>query len=225
MTEDRVLKRSAAEWAAGRRGVALALLKDAVRVDPTRSDARLALAERYREMGNPDQAGRWGIVFEGWTTDRERDRLARLLASSWVRHQDVAEFLSLPPGELPAPVTDLLAGLVERYRERFDLEARERQGPGDEDPSRLHNLAFTLWALFLGGVLVSAFLVFGLAFFGVADTSSVRLLAFCLAAVGASAMLSTAVLYARSGEETVAAGWALAASVVLGFLLLPLVRG
>ena len=220
-----VISRSAIAWEAGRRADALRLLKDAVRAEPTRSDARLALAERYREMGNPDQAGRWGIVFEGWTTDRERDRLARLLASSWVRRQDVAAFLALPPGEVPAPVADLLDGPVETYRVRFDLEARERQGPGFEDPSTLHNVALTLWVLFLGGMVLSALLVFGLAFFGVADMNSVRLLAFCLAAVGAAAMLSTAALFARGGEGTAAAAWALPVFVLLGFLLISSARG
>ncbi|MFD3443347.1 tetratricopeptide repeat protein [Microbacteriaceae bacterium 4G12] len=215
MTDDPILSRSAAAWAAGRRGDALRLLKDAVRADRTRADARLALAERYREMGNPDQAGRWGIAFEGWTTDLERDRLARLLASSWVRDQDVTEFLALPPGELPAPVVGLLVGPVARYRERFDLEARER----------IESLLPTgssavewLWFLFIAALVAIPLLVTALAFFGAAGVGVIRWLVFALFTLLAAALVVTAVTSFRR-RESASIWWAVAGLVVIGLLV------
>ncbi len=214
MLEALILSRSAAAWAAGRRGDALRLLKDAVRADRTRAGARLALAERYREMGNPDQAGRWGIAIEGWATDLERDRLARLLASSWVRNQDVTEFLALPPGELPAPVVELLAGPVERYRERFDLEARERMEPSSTGSSVME----VLWALFIAALVALPLLATVLAFFGVADVGVIRWLVFALFALLAAALIVTAITSFRR-REPAALWWAVAGLVIIGLLV------
>ncbi|MEW5096002.1 tetratricopeptide repeat protein [Clavibacter michiganensis] len=49
-------------WDEGDRAEALALLKEHLREDPHDGDARLVLAELYRELIAPDQAGRWGIA-------------------------------------------------------------------------------------------------------------------------------------------------------------------
>lgn len=216
MLEALILSRSAAAWAAGRRGDALRLLKDAVRADRTRAGARLALAERYREMGNPDQAGRWGIAIEGWATDLERDRLARLLASSWVRNQDVPEFLALPPGELPAPVVELLAGPVERYRERFDLQARERP---ESLPSGSAVMEW-FWGIFVAALVIIPILTVGLAFFGVADVGTVRWLVFALVALLGLALIATALVLYRQGASAVGMRCAGAGIAVLGLVLL-----
>jgi hypothetical protein len=75
-------------------------------------------------MGHPDQAGRWGIIFDGWTTEIERDRLARLLASSGVGERDVMKFLSLADRDISHDVTNLMSGPVERYRLRFRTPVR-----------------------------------------------------------------------------------------------------
>lgn len=65
-----------------------------------RPAARLELAELYRAEGHPDQAGRWGISVDGWTTNRERDAYRALLRG---RGPDAASMLrrlsGIAPGE------------------------------------------------------------------------------------------------------------------------------
>lgn len=65
-----------------------------------RPSARLELAELYRALGHIDQAGRWGISVEGWTTNRERDAYTALIR----RRQPSAEAMlrrlsGIPPRE------------------------------------------------------------------------------------------------------------------------------
>lgn len=79
----------------------------------------------YRELGAPDQAGRWSLALDGEATPLERDRAARLVAASRVSASDLPEFLALPTGDLPATVVRLLPD-IERYRDRFRLSAEER---------------------------------------------------------------------------------------------------
>ena len=79
----------------------------------------------YRELGAPDQAGRWSLALDGEATPLERDRAARLVAASRVSASDLPEFLALPTGHLPAAVVRLLPD-IERYRDRFRLSAEER---------------------------------------------------------------------------------------------------
>jgi len=45
----------------------------------SRPEARLELAELYRDLGHVDQAGRWGISVDGWARARELDAYAALL--------------------------------------------------------------------------------------------------------------------------------------------------
>ncbi|OUE30987.1 hypothetical protein BFL35_07345 [Clavibacter michiganensis] len=111
-------------WDEGDRAEALALLKEHLREDPRDGDARLALAELYRELIAPDQAGRWGIAVPGWTTEVERDRLARMIAHSGIADHEIAGFLELPPdAELPAEATALMPA-IEMHRADFADPAR-----------------------------------------------------------------------------------------------------
>ncbi|MFZ7086582.1 hypothetical protein [Curtobacterium sp. RRHDQ10] len=127
MEEETPVAKADALWYRGDRAAALALLRDRARIRPDDHRLRLALAERYRSIGAPDQAGRWGITVEGWTTARERDRAARLVAASGVHEADLTSFLALPEGPLPVAVAvaELLPD-VDAYRERFRQTARER---------------------------------------------------------------------------------------------------
>jgi len=45
----------------------------------SRPEARLELAELYRDLGHVDQAGRWGVSVDGWVRMRELDAYAALL--------------------------------------------------------------------------------------------------------------------------------------------------
>ncbi|MDQ1135354.1 hypothetical protein QE410_000153 [Microbacterium sp. SORGH_AS 1204] len=79
-------------------------------------ELRLALAEHYRRLGDPAQAGRWGVVFPGWSRPHEIARLRLFL----LQHADggdfVRRYLALwKATPLPPEVLDLVApSFVER---------------------------------------------------------------------------------------------------------------
>jgi hypothetical protein len=125
VNETEAVARATGLWASGRRAEALELLKTRVRLAPHESGARKALVAFYRELGAPDQAGRWALALDDEPTPLERDRAARLLAASRAALSDLPEFLALPTGDLPAAVVRLLPD-IERYRVRFRLSAEER---------------------------------------------------------------------------------------------------
>lgn len=103
----------------------LEILKQAVRDAPQSQQARLGLAAAYRELGHPDQAGRWGALTEGWATQFELDRFARLLGASAVGASEIRSFLWLPSGAtLPESVTDLIAGPAADYQAEFGIRGR-----------------------------------------------------------------------------------------------------
>lgn len=103
----------------------LAILKAAVHDDPMSEQPRLALAAAYRELRLPDQAGRWGALTEGWATDIERDRFARLLGASAVGKSEIRAFLLLPSGaSVPASVTALIQGAAADYQVEFGISGR-----------------------------------------------------------------------------------------------------
>jgi hypothetical protein len=109
-------------WDEGDRAEALALLKGHLRQEPHDIGARLALAELYRELIAPDQAGRWGIAVPGWTTEVERDRLARMIAHSGIADHEIPDFLALPEDAIEDAERGEVAALlpdVERYRVHF----------------------------------------------------------------------------------------------------------
>ncbi|OUE24640.1 hypothetical protein BFL36_06095 [Clavibacter michiganensis] len=111
-------------WDEGDRAEALALLKEHLREDPRDIDARLTLAGLYRELIAPDQAGRWGIASPGWTTEVERDRLARMIAHSGIADHEIPGFLGLPAdADLPAEVAALTPA-IELHRADFADPAR-----------------------------------------------------------------------------------------------------
>jgi len=106
-------------WDEGDRAEALALLKGHLRDEPGDTRARLALAELYRELIAPDQAGRWGIASPGWTTEAERDRLARMIAHSGIADHEIPGFLALPAeADLHAEVAGLMPA-IEMHRADF----------------------------------------------------------------------------------------------------------
>ena len=147
-------------WAAGDHRAALALLRERLRADPTNAQARRALVERYRELGHPDQAGRWGLPLPEGVTAVERDRAARLLASSGVRPGDLARFLALPLHEpLPPSVVDLLPE-VEEHRARMSVRPRRRSAearrPASPFEERCTDVAEAL-VVVVAGCLVLAF--------------------------------------------------------------------
>lgn len=83
MDEAGAIARATATRADGERAKGIQSLRSRVEAHPAERAARRLLAEWYRDDGTHDQAGRWGIVFPGWTTTYERDRTARLFAASY----------------------------------------------------------------------------------------------------------------------------------------------
>ncbi|MCL9665051.1 hypothetical protein L2091_07390 [Curtobacterium albidum] len=137
MQDHEVIDRAAERWASGARADALMSLRTRVRAAPAALEVRLALVERYRELGAPDQAGRWGLAVPGLTTSEEQDRAARLFAASGVDESGLATFLVLPAGSaLPAEVVALLPE-IDRYRQVFQQKAYERWRGADRSTDRL----------------------------------------------------------------------------------------
>jgi hypothetical protein len=153
MEEDTLVAKADALWYRGDRAAALTLLLARARTRPDDHLVRLALAERYRSIGAPDQAVRWGITVEGWTTAKERDRAARLIAAAGVHESDLASFLALPEGPLPVAVEELLPD-VDDYCERFRQTARERFTV--PEPDRLEDASDAVGVI---GVLLFAVMV------------------------------------------------------------------
>jgi hypothetical protein len=171
------ISRSRWLYAAGKRRGALDLLKTDMRKYPESKELRLALAELYRDMGYPDQAGRWGIAVEGWTTPVEQDRLARLLASSGITDPDIEEFLGLSPAMVAArpDVIALITGPVARYRERFHARYRERadrdlRASTDKRGARFTTAASVGFGFAIGTMLLGILSVFVAAAFGFGDS-------------------------------------------------------
>ncbi|PTL72610.1 hypothetical protein C1I63_06965 [Rathayibacter caricis DSM 15933] len=184
MNEADAIARATRLWVSGRRVEALELLKTRVRRAPDESEARRVLVAFYRELGAPDQAGRWSLALDGEATPLERDRAARLVAASRVSASDLPEFLALPTGHLPAAVVRLLPD-IERYRDRFRLSAEERLHLALPAEDWRDAVALTGWfvssAIFVLAVLVSwAGALLGTAMTDAARWASVASLA-CLA--------------------------------------------
>ncbi|MDQ1082014.1 MULTISPECIES: hypothetical protein [Microbacterium] len=71
---------------------------------------RRALAEHYRLLGDPAQAGRWGIVFPGWAQPHEITRLRRCLLSHADGGTFVRRYLGIRWNDpVPPEVVDLVA--------------------------------------------------------------------------------------------------------------------
>lgn len=223
MNEEQLLRRAASAWSDGDRHHSLRLLKDAVRLDPSLGSVRRVLAERYREMGAPDQAGRWGISLDGWTTDLERDRLARLLAGAGIDESQAVRFLALPDGRVPDSVMELLEGPTSVYRDRF--QARLREEYGEEEGSPLFIPTIVLWALYMITSVAGAYTIFGFAVFGSASSILARSIGLLSIGVLVIALASSAAMAASIRAKGWTAGWAMGSIVVGGLFVWGLASG
>jgi len=154
MQRSETVDRARTLWDDGRRREAIVELRDRVREEPCDAVARLLLASWYREVRAPDQAGRWGIALPGWTTARERELLARLIASSGVRDEHLGRFLALPAGERPVELDEVMAvvgGLraPDGWRGAKPLRRRD---PRSRIAHAVHVLG---WVLLAGALLMS----------------------------------------------------------------------
>jgi hypothetical protein len=137
-------------------------------------------------MGCPDQAGRWGIVVDGWTTAIEQDRLARLLAPFGTAREDVVDFLLLPePIDSYPDLRAVIDGRVEEYV--------TQPGEGETKASDLlPMIAVISWIVTVIACLLAMASVFVVAFFNLADTRSLaRFIGGCLLSAGAVSFIVT----------------------------------
>ncbi|QIS44056.1 DUF6584 family protein [Clavibacter capsici] len=165
MDEAGAIARAEAMRADGERAKGIQSLRSRVEAHPSERAARRLLAEWYRDDGTHDQAGRWGIVFPGWTTTYERDRTARLFAASYPVGGDVRAFLHLPAGPVPEDAR-LLTARIPVQRELLSRRAQPPTpgplpgppGPMDGYAPVVGIIAFVLFlvdiAVTLGGVLL-----------------------------------------------------------------------
>ena len=212
----------------GRQRAALDLLKPAAAAERFPFRQRRALAELYRELGYHDQAGRWGIVLDGWTTDLEQDRLARLLAGRDPSPRSVREFLSIPPGTATLALDALVRDRVPSYRERFEAKVarqRELSPPLSAPAERAGEIGFRLGVAAALAALIGMAVVFVIALLGgethavAGVTARIVLLLSGVAfnSFGVSALLERRV---RAGIAHVGVGLVLISAVVAGFALL-----
>lgn len=192
------------------------MLKDAVRLDPSLDSVRRVLAERYREMGAPDQAGRWGISLDGWTTDLERDRLARLLAAAGIDESQAVHFLDLPDGRVPDSVTELLEGPTSVYRDRFQARLREEYEVEDRPPP-LFIATIVIWVLYIITSVGGVYTIFLFAMYGSASSILARSIALASVGMFVIALASSAAMAASIRAKGWAAGCAMG-SIVIGAL-------
>ncbi|WP_146082850.1 MULTISPECIES: hypothetical protein [unclassified Rathayibacter] len=210
MDEAATVERADQLWQAGRRAAALELLKAQVRRSPSDPAVRLALIARYRELGAPDQAGRWGLALDGETTDFERDRAARLLAGAGLRDRDLPDLLSLPSRDLPQEALELLA-LVEHYRARFN-EEHPYQAPPPRD--RLEFAAFVLWLAAVGLAVVASMIVWGGAVLDTQMTAFARWSGVVCVGIAALGFVAQGWRCLRSGSRVLGWTWLVAAAII-----------
>ncbi|WP_258380568.1 hypothetical protein [Clavibacter michiganensis] len=154
MQRSETVDRARALWDGGRRRDAIVELRTRVRKEPGDAVARLLLASWYREVRAPDQAGRWGIALPGWTTARERELLARLIASSGVRDEHLGRFLALPAGERPAELDEVMA-IVDGLRAPDGWRGAKPLRPCDLRSRIAHAVHMLGWLLLAGALLTS----------------------------------------------------------------------
>jgi hypothetical protein len=155
MDEAEALARADLLWRSGRRDAALQSLRARVQRLPDESGPRAALVARYRELGAPDQAGRFGAVVPGLTTPHERELAARQFAASGAPVASLPDHLALPARAL---TDDLLGLLVSVEHHRRSIRERTVATPSQERDSRREDAAIGFAVasavLFLIGVVV-----------------------------------------------------------------------
>ncbi|CAQ02887.1 MAG: hypothetical protein HDR73_16200 [Clavibacter sp.] len=154
MQTSEAVDRARTLWADGRRRDAIVELRTRVRKEPGDAVARLLLASWYREVRAPDQAARWGIALHGWTTPRERELLARLIASSGVRDEHLGRFLALPAGERPAELDEVMV-VVGGLRAPDGWRGAKPLRRSDRRSQVVRTLAVLGWLMLGGSLLVS----------------------------------------------------------------------
>jgi hypothetical protein len=103
--------------ATGRTQDGLAILKARLRAHPDEMDVRRELAEAYRAIGHPDQAGRFGLLIPGWSSQAEHDAFIHAFMTPDIGEMRVEQLVILPRGAaLPGGVEALVKPPGRFYR-------------------------------------------------------------------------------------------------------------
>jgi hypothetical protein len=140
----------------GRAQEGLAILKTRLHGHRDELDVRQELAEAYRKLGHPDQAGRWGLLVPGWSSDEERDAFIRAFITPGIAERRVEQLVAMPrdaalPGGFEALVkpTGRFYRLFRPFGE--DMEATARvMGVGVVIVAAV-TMAITTTVAFIGG--------------------------------------------------------------------------
>ena len=93
----------------GRTQDGLALLKSQLRAHPEELDVRRELAGAYRSLGHADQAGRFGLLIPGWSSQAEHDAFIHAFITPDIAEMRVEQLVIMPhkvslPGGIEALV-------------------------------------------------------------------------------------------------------------------------
>jgi hypothetical protein len=111
----------------GRTRDALDTLRSRLRANPDEVDVRQELAEMYRTMGHPDQAGRWGSLLPGWSTLAEGNAFIHAFITPDIDEQRVEQLVAMPRGASLPPGIEKLVRPPNRYYRRFRNFATEME--------------------------------------------------------------------------------------------------
>jgi hypothetical protein len=101
----------------GRTQEGLALLKSRLRAHPEELDVRRELAEAYRALGHADQAGRFGLLVPGWSSQAEHDAFIHAFITPEIGEMRVEQLVVLPrKAALPGGVEALVKPPGRFYR-------------------------------------------------------------------------------------------------------------
>jgi predicted phage tail protein len=156
------IDRARAFAAEGNNRAALELLKAAAVADRPPFVARRALAELYRELRCPDQAGRWGIMLGDWTTALERDRLARMIVTQRIPRRWAYAFLACPADvAIPDEVVHLLDVTVPSLRSEMNarLSRQRSMTPSGDAASALAGMVALIGLIFSPVALLLVFAI------------------------------------------------------------------
>lgn len=184
---------------------ALGTLKARLRENPADLSTRARIVDAYRQLGNPDQAGRFAIgLAEGARPDEVRAYSAMVRALN--ADESTTRRLSLVNAEV-----DLPDQVIQAIEGRFPDDGWRSWGV----------IVGISWATWVGLALVGMVVVFGFAMAGSRDVQSIA--QWWTAIDGWAlvvALLSTAMWCATSSKWVPALVWSLITIVVAGSVLL-----
>lgn len=145
-----------------------AALRTRIATSPTDASARTELAESYRAEGYLDQAGRWGLLVAGGSTENERRLFARVVSRTGQSTLERVRHLLLVPEGTPMNEFDP-EGLLSEFAEILHEETaavglpgpRRTVPPPDAGDTALLFVVILVLGFAIEGVITFVSLLFG----------------------------------------------------------------